>query len=127
MTTPFAFKSLLWRRRLQRRSALRLRAQRPPVSVETPVLPALVFRQESRHRWTGRLVLPVLCIDRRTGKPATAVRYDITENRTTGVCTVLVQGTTPQGRRTVTYPNLAAAQAGGLRWVRRRFARHPDA
>lgn len=89
-------------------------------------MPAVVFRQESLHRWTGRLVLPALCIDRSTGMPAKGARFDIAEHPKTGVCTVTVQGATPQGRRTVTYPDLDAAQAGGLRWARRRFARHPD-
>lgn len=83
--------------------------------------PSLIFRQESLHRWSGRLARPSLCVDRRTGKPAESALFNVTENPATGRCTVLVQGATAQGRRYVSYPSLDAAQAGGLRWARRRF------
>lgn len=88
--------------------------------------PTLVFRQASLHRWEGRLLRPALCIDRRTGKPAESAFFNITENPRTGRCAVLVQGATPQGRRWVDYTDLDAAQAGGLRWARRRFVRVQD-
>lgn len=89
-------------------------------------IPSIVFRQERLNHWKGRLVLPALCVDRRTGKPAGDARFNITENPVTGVCTVTVQGATTMGRRYVSYPDLDAAQRGGMRWARRRFARHPD-
>ena len=84
--------------------------------------PSLVFRQTSLSRWEGRLLRPSLCIDRRTGRPAECAFFNITEDPRTGRCSVLVQGASPQGRRWVDYPNLDAAQKGGVRWARRRFA-----
>ena len=94
------------------------------MSMQTPSIhTTLTFRQMSLHRWEGRLLRPSLCVDRRTRKRAESALFNITENPTTGRCTVLVQGATPQGRRYVTYPNVDAAQAGGIRWARRRFAR----
>lgn len=87
-----------------------------------PFHPTLVFRQTSLHRWEGRLLRPSLCVDRRTGKPADSALFNVTEDSATGRCTVLVQGATAQGRRYVSYPDLDAAQKGGLWWARRRFA-----
>jgi len=90
--------------------------------------PSLVFRQTSLHRWEGRLLNRGRCIDlERSGLPADDARFNITEHSKTGECSVLVQGSTPQSRRYVTYPNLEAAQAGGIRWARRRFRLQDDA
>lgn len=85
--------------------------------------PQIVFQQNPRdmRQWHGRLLLPSNCRDTRTGLPAEAALFNITENPRTGRCTVLVQGATPQGRRYVSYPDVSAAQAGGIRWAARRF------
>lgn len=88
--------------------------------------PSLTFRQTSLHSWRGRLVHKAQCVDTRTGLPAQDARFDITENPVTGKCSVLVQGASYHGRRWVSYDNLDAAQAGGLRWARRRFRRVED-
>lgn len=90
------------------------------------VKPALVFLQTSLNRWKGRLVLKHLCVDKSTGLPAESPRFDITEHPVTGKCQVLVQGATHHGRRYVSYRDLDAAQAGGIRWARRRFRRVED-
>jgi hypothetical protein len=74
------------------------------------------------HVWHGRLLLPSRCVDTRTGMPAGGARFDITENPRTQRCSVLVQGRSHHGRRYVSYANLDAAQAGGIRWAARRFA-----
>lgn len=86
----------------------------------------LTFLQTSLHHWQGQLSRVSQCVDNRTGLPAEAPRFNITEDPVTGRCHVVVRGATPQGRRYVSYPNLDAAQRGGLRWARRRFRRAED-
>ena len=86
----------------------------------------LTFVQTSLHHWQGKLVHAAQCVDERTGHPAQEPRFNVTEHPVTGRCRVMIQGATLQGRRYVSYPNLDAAQRGGLRWARRRFRRVED-